>query len=71
MCSGDSVLAEGSRVGDRDEEEDRNGICWKGRCLQELEIKTFVGAAEFPKTEEGTTAPSFSNYQNGDYSWLL
>lgn len=57
MCSRDSGLTEGSRVGDRDEEEDRNGICWEGHCPQGLEIKTFVGAAKFPRTDEGTAAP--------------
>ena len=56
MCSGDSIVTEGSRVGGRDE-EDRNGICWKDHCPWELEIKTFIDAAEHPKTEEGRAAP--------------
>lgn len=47
MCSGNGVLTEGSKVGDRDEEKDRNGY-----CPQELKVKTFIDAAEHPKTDE-------------------
>lgn len=39
------------------ERRTENGVRWKGRCPQESEIKTFIGAAEYPKAEEGTAAP--------------